>query len=147
LKASLGSEQYQSMNSRMAWSYERFELADVRLFKTADFDSRSGNLRTLFGTRLPLLFAIGSGLECRGEKRDPVPVLLTSSVFSLPKLLRSKETSRLFSLRASQASVGAIGAGLPRPRSTMTTSRSPSASTISRGILCSGPSSTRSANP
>ena len=49
LKASLGSEQYQSMNSRMAWSYERFELADVRLFKTADFDcSRSGNLRTVF---------------------------------------------------------------------------------------------------
>jgi hypothetical protein len=50
-------------------------------------------------------------------------------------------------LRASQASAGAIGAGLPRPRSTMTTSRSPSASTISRGIVCSGPSSTRSANP
>lgn len=38
LKASLGSEQYQSMNSRMAWSYERFELEDVRLFKTADLD-------------------------------------------------------------------------------------------------------------
>src|SRR5580692_8472791 len=57
LTASLGSEQYQSMNSRMAWSYERFELDDVRLFKTADFDcSRSGNLRTVFGTRL--LFAI-----------------------------------------------------------------------------------------
>ena len=83
LKASLGSEQYQSMNSRMAWSYERFELDDVRLFKTADFDcSRSGNLRTVFGTRLRLLFAIGSGLRCRGEKRDPVPDLLTSSAFS-----------------------------------------------------------------
>lgn len=60
------------MNSRMAWSYERFELADVRQFKTADLDcSRSGNLRTAFGTRLRLLFAIGSGLRCRGEKRDP----------------------------------------------------------------------------
>ena len=47
LKASLGSEQYQSMNSRMAWSYERFELEDVRLFKTADFDcSRSDNSRS-----------------------------------------------------------------------------------------------------
>src|SRR5271163_138451 len=68
------------MNSRMAWSYERFELEDVRLFKTADFDcSRSGNLRTVFGTRLRLLFAIGSGLRCRGEKHDPVPDLLTSS--------------------------------------------------------------------
>jgi len=28
-----------------------------------------------------LLFAIGSGLRCRGEKRDPVPDLLTSSAF------------------------------------------------------------------
>src|SRR5579864_6435150 len=83
LKASLGSEQYQSMNSRMAWSYERFELEDVRLFKTADFDcSRSGNLRTVFGTRLRLLFAIGSGLRCRGEKHDPVPDLLTSRAFT-----------------------------------------------------------------
>src|SRR5882762_4326299 len=70
------------MNSRIAWSYERFELADVRLFKTADFDcSRSGNLRTVFGTRLRLLFAIESGLRCRGEERDPVPDLLTSSTF------------------------------------------------------------------
>src|SRR6266850_2477201 len=67
----------------MAWSYERFELEDVRLFKTADFDcSRSGNLRTVFGTRLRLLFAIGSGLRCRGEKHDPVPDLLTSSAFT-----------------------------------------------------------------
>jgi hypothetical protein len=61
---------------------ERFELADVRLFRTADFDcSRSGSLRTVFGTRLRLLFAIGSGLRCRGEKHDPVPDLLTSSAF------------------------------------------------------------------
>src|SRR2546427_1909114 len=71
------------MNSRMAWSYERFELADVRLFKTADFDcSRSGNLSTLFGTRLRLLFAIGSGLQCRSEKRGPLPDLLTSRAFT-----------------------------------------------------------------
>src|SRR6202167_6530711 len=70
------------MNARMAWSYERFELEDVRLFKTADFDcSKSGNLRTVFGTRLRLLFAIGSGLRCRGEKHDPVPDLLASSAF------------------------------------------------------------------
>jgi hypothetical protein len=30
---------------------------------------------------LRLLFAIGSGLRCRGEKHDPVPDLLTSSAF------------------------------------------------------------------
>jgi hypothetical protein len=60
----------------------RFELTDVRLFRTADFDcSRSGSLRTVFGTRLRLLFAIESGLRCRGEKRDPVLDLLTSSAF------------------------------------------------------------------
>jgi hypothetical protein len=62
------------MNSRMAWSYERFALAVVKLFETADFDcSRSGNLGTVFGTRLRLLFVIGSGLQCRSEKREPVP--------------------------------------------------------------------------
>jgi hypothetical protein len=95
LKASLGSEQYQSMNSRIAWSYERFELEDVRLFKTADFDcSKSGNLRTVFGTRLRLLFAIGSGLRCRGEKHDPVPDLLTSSAFPSTELVKLP-TSRL----------------------------------------------------
>src|SRR5260221_8355511 len=45
LNARRGSEQYQSMNSQIAWAYERFELADVRLFRTADFDcSRSGSL-------------------------------------------------------------------------------------------------------
>jgi hypothetical protein len=66
----------------MAWSNERFELEDVRLFKTAHFDcSRSGNLSRIFGIRLRLLFAIGSGLRCRGEKHDPVPDLLTRSAF------------------------------------------------------------------
>src|SRR5271165_4087098 len=98
LKAILGSEQYHSMNSRMAWSYERFELEDVRLFKTADFDcSRSGNLRTVFGTRLRLLFAIGSGLRCRGEKHDPVPDLLTSSAFPITNPLST--ATELFSTR------------------------------------------------
>jgi hypothetical protein len=38
-------------------------------------------LRTVFGTRLRLLFAIGSGLHCRGEKHDPIPDLLTSRAF------------------------------------------------------------------
>jgi hypothetical protein len=65
LKASLGSEQYQSMNSRIAWLYERFELEDVRLFKTADFDcSKSGNLRTVSG----LVCVCSSPLE-----RPPLP--------------------------------------------------------------------------
>ena len=77
------------MNSQIACSYERFELADVRLFRTADFDcSRSGSLRTVFGARLRLLFAIGSGLHCRGEKRDPVPDLLTSSAFLVTYLVK-----------------------------------------------------------
>jgi hypothetical protein len=72
LKASLGSEQYQSMNSRMAWSYERFELEDVRLFKTADFDcSRSGNLRTVFGTRLRLLFAMEAASAAAAKSMIP----------------------------------------------------------------------------
>ena len=84
-----GSEQYQSMNSQMACSYERFELADVRLFKTADFDcSRSASLRIVFGSRLRLLFAMRSGLQCRGEKRDPVPDLLTSSAFLVTYLVK-----------------------------------------------------------
>jgi hypothetical protein len=40
------------MNSEIAWSYECFELADVRLFSTVDFDcSRSSSLRTVFGFR------------------------------------------------------------------------------------------------
>src|SRR5262245_18316099 len=59
LKARRGSEQYQSMNSRMAWSYDRWELWDVRLFRTADFDcSRSGSFKTVLGFRLRLFLAI-----------------------------------------------------------------------------------------
>jgi hypothetical protein len=70
------------MNSRMACSYERFELADVRLFKTADFDcSRSGSLRIVFGVRFRLPFAMRSGLQCRGEKHDPPSTLVPSSAF------------------------------------------------------------------
>src|ERR1700704_2382343 len=91
LNARRGSGQYQSMNSQIAWSYERFELDDVKLFRTADFDcSRSGSFITVFGTRLRLLFAIGSGLQCRGEKRDPVPDLPTSSAFSMSRSLESR---------------------------------------------------------
>jgi len=53
LKASRGSEQYQSMKSGMAWSYARCELGDVRLLRTADLDcSRSGSRRTVLGLRL-----------------------------------------------------------------------------------------------
>ena len=66
----------------MAWQIRDLASsnhADVRLSRTADFDcSRSGSLRTVFGTRLRLLFAIGSSFQCRGEKCDPVPDLLTS---------------------------------------------------------------------
>ncbi len=40
---------------------------------------------TLVGTRLRLLLPIGSGLRCRGEKRDPVLYLLTGSAFRVTK--------------------------------------------------------------
>jgi hypothetical protein len=47
----------------------------LRLFRTADFDcSRSGSLRIVFGIRLRLLFAIGSGLQCRGESVILFPI-------------------------------------------------------------------------
>ena len=85
LKAILDSEQYHSMNSRMAWSYERFELEDVRLFKTADFDcSRSGNLRTVFGTRFA--FALRHWKRPTLPRRKsvrPCPDLLTGSAFPI----------------------------------------------------------------
>lgn len=49
-KASRGWEQYQSMKSRIACSYDRCELGEVRLFRTADLDcSRSRSRRTVFG--------------------------------------------------------------------------------------------------
>src|ERR1700757_4707867 len=45
LNANRGSEQYQSMNSRIACSYVLWEQVDVRLFRTAIFDcSKSPNL-------------------------------------------------------------------------------------------------------
>src|SRR6202521_1886457 len=72
LNARRGSEQYQSMNSQMAWSYERFELGDVRLFRTADFDcSRSGSLRTVFETRFRRFFSIRCGLQRRIAQHVP----------------------------------------------------------------------------
>src|SRR5581483_3924406 len=50
LKASRGSEQYQSTNSLIAGSYVRWPLFEVRLFSTADFVcSRSGRARDRFG--------------------------------------------------------------------------------------------------
>src|SRR3954451_6609782 len=59
LNASLGSEQYQSANSRIAWSYDRRELGDVRLFRTEVFDcSRSGSRSIVLGVRLRFCFAI-----------------------------------------------------------------------------------------
>jgi len=55
------SEQYQSMNSRIAWSYERCELREVRLLRTADFDcSRSGSFRTVLGLSLRSLLAMSA---------------------------------------------------------------------------------------
>jgi hypothetical protein len=67
MNASLGSEHYQSVNSRMAWSYDRRELGDVRLLRTAVFDcSKSGNrsmvLGVRFGVAMPSLCAnLGRG--------------------------------------------------------------------------------------
>src|SRR4051794_29021221 len=47
------------MNSRIAWWYERWELWDPRLFRTAAFDcSRSGRRRTDFGVRLFFVLAM-----------------------------------------------------------------------------------------
>jgi hypothetical protein len=74
LKASLGSEQYHSMNSLIAGSSVRCELRDVRLFNTADFDCpRSGSFKTCLGVRLrfPLLFAIGTASIRRGKSMNP----------------------------------------------------------------------------
>ena len=49
LKARRGSEQYQVTNSRIAWSYVRWPLDEVKLLSTAAFDcSRSGRARTRF---------------------------------------------------------------------------------------------------
>jgi hypothetical protein len=80
--ASRGSEQHQSMNSRMAWSDDRFELAEVKPFRTADFDcSKSGSFRTVFGMRLRLLCAMGAASSCRNEKHDPPGSLVTISAF------------------------------------------------------------------
>ena len=84
LNASLGSEQYQSMKSRMPWSYERLELADVKLFKTADFDcSRSGSFKTAFGVRLRLSFAIS--VVCTiGRCATPVIARQQYAAFLIP---------------------------------------------------------------
>jgi hypothetical protein len=71
LKAKRGSEQYQSMNSRIACSYVRWEQADVRLLSTAVLDcSKSGSFRTDFGDRLRFVeldFAIVAALRRRDD--------------------------------------------------------------------------------
>jgi hypothetical protein len=94
LKASLGSEQYQSMTSRMAWSYERFELVEVRLFTTAVLDcSRSGSLKDSF--RGSFTFAL------RHRERPPVAAaksmiqvldLLTSRAFLVPAKIAARKS-------------------------------------------------------
>jgi hypothetical protein len=67
-RARRGSEQYPATNSRIAWSYVRWPLAEVKLLRTAAFDcSRSGRARTRFGAFLLRILAvnlrIGDGLH------------------------------------------------------------------------------------
>src|SRR5438309_7431552 len=96
LNARRGSEQYQSMNWRIAWSYERCELTDGRLFRTADFEcSRSGSLSTDLGAHLRFLAIAASILASLGhviahlaarwriyrdEVRTPAPSRITLGV-------------------------------------------------------------------
>ena len=62
LNASRGSEQYHATNSRIACSYVRCPLTEVRLFGTAVFaSSRSGSARTRFGTFFLRDFDLGIG--------------------------------------------------------------------------------------
>jgi hypothetical protein len=68
LNARRGSEQYQVTNSRIAWSYVRWPLTEVKLLSTAAFDcSRSGRARTRFGAflrrGLVVDLRIGDGLQ------------------------------------------------------------------------------------
>lgn len=59
------------MKSRMAWSYARCELGDVRLLRTADRDcSRSGSRRTVFGLRLRFGFGM-SAFSTEHASADP----------------------------------------------------------------------------
>ena len=83
IEASLGSEQYQSVNSQMAWSYDRRKVGDVKLLRTAVFEcSRSGNRSTVLGVRLRFGFAMppfcgaprrnGRDVDCRQAERFSV---------------------------------------------------------------------------
>ena len=65
-----GYVQYQSMKSQIAWSFERCELGEVRLLRTADREcSRSGSRRTVFELRLR--FDLGMfGIVRRGALRN-----------------------------------------------------------------------------
>ncbi|HEV3061848.1 MAG TPA: hypothetical protein VGY48_26585 [Vicinamibacterales bacterium] len=80
LNARRGSEQYHVTNSRMAWSYVRWPLAEVKLLRTAAFDcSRSGNARTRFGAFLRRGLAvdlrIGDGLQSVAWQIPPISPL------------------------------------------------------------------------
>src|SRR5712692_3756268 len=84
LNASRGSEQYQVTNSRMAWSYVRWPLADVRLFSTAVLVcSRSGSASTRLGGFFlrDFEFGIGDGLLHRRRQlhRLAVPAAFIES--------------------------------------------------------------------
>src|SRR6516164_6172014 len=71
LNASRGSEQYHATNSRIAWSYVRWPLADVRLLSTAVLAcSRSGSASTRLGGFFfrDFGFGIGDGLLWRGRQ-------------------------------------------------------------------------------
>src|SRR2546422_10560329 len=63
LNAKRGSEQYHSTNSVIAWSYVRWPLFEVRVFRTADLAcSRSGKASTRLGVFLFFRdFDIGDG--------------------------------------------------------------------------------------
>jgi hypothetical protein len=70
------------MNSRIAWSYERRELEDVRLLSTADFDcSRSGSFRTVFGVFVRLLSAMGRPPVAVAKSMEHPTDLMTNSAF------------------------------------------------------------------
>jgi hypothetical protein len=77
LNARRGSEQYRATNSRIAWSYVRCPLADVRLFSTAVLAcSRSGRARTRLGDFFlrDFGFGIGDGLLYRHRQLQPIPI-------------------------------------------------------------------------
>jgi hypothetical protein len=92
LNARRGSEQYQATNSRIAWSYVRCPLADVRLFSTAVLAcSRSGSARARLGDFFlrDFGFGIGDGLLYRRRELQPTSVpgafIATQIRFEMPE--------------------------------------------------------------